>query len=157
MIFLILGILFSIPTFSQSKADSIRYWKAFGGYKFAYNKQVLKTNQLMDLMQTNAEAYSYMQKAKTNSNVSTVLGIAGGFLIGWPIGTTIGGGEPNWVLAGVGAGLIVLSIPLIKGYNKNAIKAAQSFNSSLKGVSTTTEYSFNLGINSSGLGLTLGF
>lgn len=41
-----------------------------------------------------------------------ILAAAGGALIGWPIGTYIGGGEPEWVLAGIGAGLVAIAIPL---------------------------------------------
>lgn len=30
-----------------------------------------------------------------------ILSYAGGFMIGWPIGTAIGGGKPAWALAGI--------------------------------------------------------
>jgi hypothetical protein len=58
---------------------------------------------------------------------SLVLAVAGGGMVGWPLGQAIAGeNEPLWVLAGVGAGLIVLSIPLaIVADNKveNAVDA----------------------------------
>lgn len=43
---------------------------------------------------------------------ANILGGVGGFLIGWPLGTLIAGGEPEWVLAGMGAGVLAVAIPL---------------------------------------------
>lgn len=43
---------------------------------------------------------------------ANVLAIPGGALIGWPLGTAIGGGDPEWYLAGIGAGLVAIAIPL---------------------------------------------
>ena len=40
-----------------------------------------------------------------------LLGGIGGFLVGWTLGTALGGGDPDWTVAGVGAGFIALSIP----------------------------------------------
>ncbi|HEY9178263.1 MAG TPA: hypothetical protein VIN07_11250 [Flavipsychrobacter sp.] len=44
--------------------------------------------------------------------VANVLAIPGGALIGWPLGTAIGGGDPEWYLAGIGVGLVAIAIPL---------------------------------------------
>lgn len=41
-----------------------------------------------------------------------ILAAAGGALIGWPLGTAVGGGDPEWILAGVGAGVLAVAIPL---------------------------------------------
>lgn len=41
-----------------------------------------------------------------------VLGFMGGGCIGWPLGTAIGGGDPQWAIAGIGAGLIAIGLPL---------------------------------------------
>lgn len=35
-----------------------------------------------------------------------IFGFSGGYLIGWPIGEAIGGGDPQWYLAGIGTGLV---------------------------------------------------
>lgn len=60
-------------------------------------------------MADNQDAYVLMDKVKTRTTVVSVFSYAGGFMIGWPIGTAIAGGDPNWSLAGVGAGLITLA------------------------------------------------
>lgn len=41
-----------------------------------------------------------------------ILAVIGGALIGWPLGTAIGGGDPEWVLAAAGAGVLAIAIPL---------------------------------------------
>lgn len=41
---------------------------------------------------------------------SYIFGFAGGALIGWPLGTAIAGGDPDWYLAGIGAGLAGVAI-----------------------------------------------
>ena len=59
-----------------------------------------------------APVYRQQRKENVMTISSYILGFAGGALIGYPLGTLIGGGEPNWVLAGVGAGLVGIAIPL---------------------------------------------
>lgn len=41
-----------------------------------------------------------------------ILAGIGGALIGWPLGTAIGGGDPEWALAGIGAGFLAIGIPV---------------------------------------------
>jgi hypothetical protein len=51
-----------------------------------------------------------------NMNAGTVaayiLAYSGGFMVGYTLGTAIAGGDPNWGVAGIGAGLIVVAVPL---------------------------------------------
>jgi hypothetical protein len=60
-----------------------------------------------------------------------MLSCAGGFMVGWPIGTAIGGGDPEWAMAGIGAGLIVIAIPLSLKFNKQAKQAVDTYNGGL--------------------------
>lgn len=86
-------------------------------------------------MESNQEAYQLMKSAKSNYDLSMILGMAGGFMVGWPLGTSLGGGDPNWTLAAVGAGLIVISIPLSSKSIKTAKEAASKYNSGLQTIS----------------------
>lgn len=63
-----------------------------------------------------------MRKAKSNYDPAMVLGVIGGALVGWPLGTAIGGGDPNWTLAAIGDACIIGSIPLGSAFNKHAIR-----------------------------------
>lgn len=50
---------------------------------------------------------------------SWVIGAAGGACVGYTLGTLIGGGEPDYIIGGVGLGLIAIAIPLeIAGKNR---------------------------------------
>jgi hypothetical protein len=125
-----LALLFALTSISyaQSSYDSITIKKIFGGYKFSQNNQPLTLKQLGETMKSNPEASKLFQQAKPNATAATLFGIAGGALVGWPLGTAIGGGKPSWELAGIGAGLIAISIPFSAGFNKNAKAAVAKFN-----------------------------
>jgi hypothetical protein len=79
-------------------------------------------------------------------------------LIGWPIGTLIGGGDPNWALAAAGAGLVIISIPIASGANKKMEKAINVFNQS-QSSSQLLKRNFNLSFTASsgGVGFCLTF
>lgn len=150
LITLAIIILWSFQTFAQSSEQTIQIKKTAFGTFFLQNEEKLTLNQLLDVTQHNVEAYDLMKKAKTNANVSTILGAVGGFMIGWPLGTAIAGGEPNWALAGVGAGFAVVSIPFSVQYSKQAKQAVSIHNDTVQNVSSLN---LKLGLFNKGLGL----
>jgi hypothetical protein len=152
---LIATMVISILGYSQAGQEII-YEKAFGGYKYSQNGIPIGIKQMSNLMSSNAEASDYISKAKTNYGASMVFNYAGGFLIGWPIGTALGGGEPEWEMVAVGGGLVLLSIPFIKAANTNAIKAIDIYNANSGGIGART-YSLKFGLNSGGVGVTIKF
>lgn len=140
---------------AQDINDTISVEKRMGTVFTQYGK-VLKVNQLLDITKSNPEAYAKMKIAKTNNGAATVFAIAGGFLIGWPLGTAMGGGEPNWVLAGVGAGLVAICIPFSIGYTKNAKEAVRIYNSGLP-AAEPRKVSLNFGVSNHGVGIRVNF
>ncbi|KAA3438391.1 hypothetical protein [Rufibacter hautae] len=143
------------PLFAQSAADTIEVKKGFSP-AFKYNGENLNLNQLLEITKSNPEAYKEMKIAKGKATMANVLGYAGGFLLGYPVGTAIGGGKPNWGLAGVGAGIIALALPFNASLTKHAQNAARIYNNgptqtSLKPVDV------KLGFTGNGLGLNLLF
>ena len=123
-------LLLLIATTLVAQQSQIEIQKAFGGIKLMQNGQVLRPKMVLDIMKTNPEAVAEFKKAKSNFDADQVLGFVGGALIGWPLGTALGGGEPNWGLAAGGAGLVLVSIPLNAGYKKHATKAVELYNGS---------------------------
>jgi len=83
------------------------------------------------IMEPNADAGPLMSKARNQYVWTSVLGGAGGFFIGYPLGTALGGGDPNWTLAAVGAGFIAVAIPVGSAANRNANQAVDIYNQSL--------------------------
>ena len=49
-------------------------------------------------------------------------------MIGWPLGTALGGGDPQWGIAAAGVGVILLSIPLNVSFKKHAQNAFGIYN-----------------------------
>ncbi|MBK6929738.1 MAG: hypothetical protein IPH12_02340 [Saprospirales bacterium] len=142
--------------FAQTSADTIEIKRTAFGTVFRSNGKTLRPRQLLHLTQPNPEAHRYMQKAKTNYDLSFVLSFAGGFLVGYPLGTAIAGGDANWTLAGIGAGLIVVSVPFTVGYTKNAKEAARLYNAGLPKTGFR-ERELYFRIDANGVGVRLGF
>ncbi len=113
------------------KTDSIEIRKAFGGYQLYHEGKQLKSKELKDLLKPNEQAYKQFKSSRSSNTIATVLGYAGGFMIGWPLGTAIGGGKPNWILAGVGAGLVAVAIPISIGSNRKLKRSVGIYNATL--------------------------
>ena len=78
-------------------------------------------------------------------------------MVGWQIGAALGGGDPNWALAGIGAGLIVVYIPISQKFNKQAKTAVDTFNGGLKTSSFWDNNELGIGLTGNGVGLSLRF
>jgi len=152
-------ILIATPVVkAQDDKEKIEVERVFGGYRYTQNGRDLKMKQLVKKMRYDEMAYPKIKSARLNNTLATVLGAAGGFLIAYPIGTAIVNGEPNWTLAYIGAGLIVLSIPISIIGNKKAAKAIHIYNANLYDqASLFKKPQLRLSISGPGLGLTLKF
>jgi hypothetical protein len=148
-------LLNSLPCLAQYQSDSITVKKGLGT-TFLQNDRRLKPKELLVITKANPAAFKEMKIAKSNYDASSVFGFVGGFLVGWPIGTALGGGEPNWTMAGIGAGLIVVSIPFSSAYSKRAKNAIGIYNGGLRGT-TGAKVKFNLGLTHNGLSLKMRF
>jgi len=157
LILSLLGLTISLSIFSQNQTDSIKIFKIFGGYRFENKENVLTYNDMLDMMKDNPEAYQLMNKAKSTAGFANIMACAGGFMIGWPLGTALGGGKPNWTLAGVGCGLLIVTIPIISSSNQNALIAIKKHNSSIKKLSYQKQFDIKVGMCSNGLSLKLLF
>ncbi len=151
-------MVFAFAAMTFCNAQKIEMTKIFGGYKFTQDGTPLNRRDLVKTMQPNQEAFDLIKKSQSNNTLASIFSFVGGGLIGWPIGTAIGGGEPNWTLAGVGAGLIVISIPISSNAGKKAKQAVELYNSSL----SQTSYNENkpklkLVANGHGIGISMNF
>ena len=154
---ILLGFFFLNTNYisGQSQSDNIQIKKNFGTV-FIQNGKKLSPKKLLDITKSNSEAYKEMKVAKSNFDTGTIFGVSGGILVGFPVGTALGGGEPNWILAGIGAGLIVISIPFTASYTKHAKKAVGIYNNS-SSLTGFRKVDFELGITSNGLGIKVVF
>lgn len=139
----------------QNQPDSIQMKYKLGPV-FQQNGRNLTPNQLLYITKSNQEAYSEMKIANKNYITSMVFQLPGGFLIGYPIGTALAGGDANWTLAVIGAGLVFVSIPFISSYNKHAKNAVGIYNNGLK-YSSIVKPDIKLGITCNGIGMRVQF
>ncbi|MBL7798144.1 MAG: hypothetical protein JNJ90_16750 [Saprospiraceae bacterium] len=153
LLMLFLPAMFSAA--GQTAADTIEVRKAFGTV-FRYKGKNQTPKQLLDLMAPIPEAYKEMEIARSNNTAGTIFGAIGGFMVGWQLGSAIGGGDPNWSLAAVGAGVIVISIPFSTAYTRHAKNAVALYNGSQRH-SALDGPELHLGMTGNGMGLRLSF
>lgn len=142
-----------VKSFDKDKADKTITQKDNDYYQHGMK---LNFNELKSTVSSNADAEELMIEARSNSRASGFLGYGAGYLIGYPLGTWIAGGEPLWELAAAGAGLLVIAIPLATTANKKMEKAVETYN---KGLKTEDEEAITLKLSgtSHGVGLVLSF
>jgi uncharacterized membrane protein YfcA len=117
-------IVLSINLYSQDE-KKLMMSKDFWGYKFYEEGNLISKQQVMKLLQSNPEAIKIFKEGNANLAPASILGFAGGFMIGWPIGQSLGGKkDPNWGLAAGGLGLVIVGAVFEKSFKK---KVNQSF------------------------------
>jgi len=155
----ILTLLMMIFTasYGQTPNDSIQMKKTFGGYQFYQDGKLLRVSQLVKALQPNEQAYQEIKKAQSSYTLASIIGGVGGFMVGWPLGASLAGGEANWTMAGIGAGLIVVSIPISSSFNKQARSAVENFNAGLKPVAFWDQHELKVGSTQNGLAIIFRF
>jgi hypothetical protein len=151
LFFTVIIILTYFQSFAQSAPDTIEVKKTLGTV-FRQHGQNLTPRQLMDLTQSNPEAHQKMQKARSNHQVGSVIGFAGGLLVGSTLGTAVSGGDANWTLAGIGAALIGVSVPFSSAYTRHAKEAVKIYNGGSKQTGMRT---LDLGFTLTGSGMAI--
>lgn len=153
----IIALLITIALSTVCNGQEIEMKKVFGSYKFALEGEKISMRKIVDLMEPNYKAAALMKKAHKNRLLGGIIGGAGSALVGWNLGIAASkNGNPNWVMAGLGAGLIVVSIPIHTNANKNAKKAVEMYNSSLD-ASASFNPEFKVLANRNGIGLGIRF
>jgi len=153
-ILLIVGIS---TAFSQTTQDTIRIKKVFLGHEYyKYNKPI-DINQIGTYIHSNQQAYKEFKSAQSTNTFAEILGYAGGFMVGWPLGTALGGGKPNWTMAGIGVGILAVGIPLSIHADTQLNEAVKKYNSGMKTSSLDYSPEMKFGFTGNGVGLILKF
>ena len=77
-------------------------------------------------------------------------------MVGWTLGAALGGGEPNWTVAGIGAGHIGVAIPFSIKANREAKKSVTIYNENPGKTSFIDRTTIDLRISGNTVGLLLG-
>ncbi len=140
----------------QIEAEPIRIEKAFGGYNCYQNGQRLTIRQLSNAVATNQQAYREIESARKTYVWQLILAGLGGVMIGNPVGTSIGGGEPDWSYAVVGAGLAFISfVPLNRKVNREIKRGVDIYNAGLKASAFPAKNNVSFGFTGYGIGITV--
>ncbi len=159
---ILLAVLLPGSIIAQQQTDkteqkSALYYKGdMPGKGCYYQGRVIRPARVPDIMRSDPEAYALARNARSNGGLAQVLGYAGGFLIGYPIGTALGGGDPEWVMAGIGAGLLAIGIPLAISSDKKMQRAVEIYNDNLE-MQSGSHWRLELASSIDGIGLSLRF
>jgi len=99
--------------------------------KLSETGDILTYKELINTLSISPETQAALKKHKSGRGGANVLGAIGGFMIGWPIGTSLGGGDPEWALLGAGVGLVAVAIPIESKANRNLEEAVNIYNNNI--------------------------
>jgi len=154
-VFSLLLLLTSGISLAQTGSDSIEIKQRLGKV-FLQHGKLLSTGELYSILNSTDESEKEVTKAKANLAPMYIFSYAGGFMIGWTLGTAIAHGKPQWALAAGGAALICCAIPFQIGYNHHILKAVTIYNSSLKKIGLKQPV-FEFGLSRQGFGFEINF
>jgi hypothetical protein len=118
----------------QSASDTIYIEKKGLGYKYTLNGKELSMNNLSDILQHNKDAIALFKQAKGTAGVANVFGFIGGFCIGYGLFSSI-------ALVGIGAGILLIDIPILISAENTLKDAVLIHNNDIKGGTKTENQS----------------
>lgn len=150
LFFLVTFNAFSQEDFEEEAADTVSTTLPITIRKglftsFYQNNEKLSTSLLQEVVVKSPEAVSEMKRARRNYLTAVALNTLGSFMVAYPVASSVlSGSKINWKLTGLGAGMLVVGIPLSKIATKHAVNAAEIHN---RRVGKPTGYRNNLKLN----------
>jgi len=154
----LLTLTLVFATLTVCTAQQIEIKRVFGANIYKLDGKNLTMGKLAKTVETNTEAFEIIKKTQTNRIIALIVGCTGSGMIGWQIGTSSRGGDANWAMAGVGAGLVAISLPISLRADKKIKEAVQLYNDGLTATSNN-DYKPEIKIiaNGKGIGLAMNF
>lgn len=151
-------ILILVCCFSVGFSQKIEIRKSLGAVSFFQDGKKLRLKEVSEQLAVNPKAAGIFKSARSSESLGAVLGGIGGALIGYPLGTALAGGEAEWTLAAVGAGIIVLSFPIYSSAGRKAETAIAFYNEAYP-YSFSDQQGIELSVvgNGRGVGLSVSF
>ena len=122
--------------------DSIRVEEKDGTFSctFYQNNNELNPMSMFGVLEKHPEAEAYANSARLYTYASVGTSAVGGFLIGYPIGSALAGGDFNTPMFASGVGAILVSFTLGVVANSKLSNAVSEFNQTLP--NTSFNYNF---------------
>lgn len=151
------GVAQDTTAISSENPNHLTYEKSGGGLNVKQKGKYLSQNELFDILNRDNESADYVGKYKTKNTIGAVLGGFGGAFIGFPVGQAIAGGEPQWIMALAGVGVLAIGIPIAISAGKDLRKGIDVYNQNLENSAQLTKPVLRLGGQQYGVGLALRF
>jgi hypothetical protein len=139
-------LLFALLSFGNLYGQKkLTLYKSFGGVVYVMDDTVaISSRQVSMLLKNKPEAFAEFKMAKRKLAICSTLGFAGGLLLALPIATAVAGGEPEWIFAGAGGALVLVSLPFAISFRGHAYNAIEIYNSKNLTSHHTIRSSFHL-------------
>lgn len=146
-------------TYGQSGNDPLEMRRTFfGGYHFYKGDSRWYINQVSYLMKQNdAVAHKAFKSARFTNTIANIIEFTGSFMIGYPLGVALRGGDPNWNWALIGGGLVIIGIPIKQHFYTKARRAINIYNGDLPVESNEEKLKMEMSVSGNGLGINVSF
>jgi len=149
-------VFFIILVLPILNAQEIKQHRFQGGYRYTKGKEVLKLKKLANAVAADKEAYNLATQAKSMSDLGLIISAIGGAFIGAPIGKALANGEPKWLSAGIGGGLVLAGFQFYRISGDKAKSAIDIHNNNLS-FQPTNKPKIHLTVTTSELGFLIEF
>jgi len=138
--------------------DTIEIIKKSMGYIYKYKGEPLSLNQLGDILERNKTSEDLFKSAKSSSGFINVLGFVGGFCLGYGLAPALYGRQPDLAIAGIGAGILVISLPLVSSAENKLKNAVDIYNSAIpQSMNSPLQYEMKLAMSPNAIGVVIRF
>lgn len=157
IICLFFTVITTLQCVAQAQCDSISIVERRAKVDFTKCGITLTPAQLFEVLREDPNTESEVKPAAMFYLSNVLLNTGGILMVTLGVeGAIFRDEDPDWVLTGIGAGAILLAIPLKKAFQKRAKRAVNIYNESYRADSNfKPEWSFHVG--QSGVGLAMKF
>lgn len=158
LVFFIICLCGLIKLNAQPASINIQVEKKFPRYEYRYGELEIDIKEVALVLKKNEQAYDLIKSAKRNSAVGNSLMYIGAAMIIIPLGEVIKAGSFKYygAFAGIGAGMIGISLPFLIKANKKAERAVELYNSGLSGnIYNNDKPQIYFGSTGTGIGLSV--
>lgn len=152
-------LIFPMMLFAQTDSLSVKssFWT---GTSIQKNGKHITYSEAKKIVEANTAAFDAMKKAETNSGFSMAFQIAGGFGIGYTLGSFLrseNASDVSWWQGAVGLGVGIIGLHFESKAKANAQEAVDLYNANPPSTGYQFQPQFQLGLGADGVGIGMRF
>jgi hypothetical protein len=121
--------LIALQAFPQAPDSTIQIETTFWGIQYLKTGKQLSFKEVGSVLASEPEAFAEYRKARKNYMVGTVVSLGGAALIAYSVGSALTSAAPHWSVAVVGAGMLLVSVPMNNAFHRRIHRAIGIYNS----------------------------